>query len=194
MAIFLKELLASQSSCYLCNLVHIKSGFYIYLQVVMWHWRMNYFILFAKTIYFLLITLSQSLLLLLASLNTFSVTHFWWWKCFVKSAVELNVDALPRLLRRCFLDGGCSGLTSEITDWLAELLSSQLLSWPKARRWSWPSSAEPGWESQVNISVCLCVFVHIRALTKNCFTVRTLLVLRVAQTNIFNNFTTGLGA
>lgn len=111
-------------------------------------------------------------------------------ECFV----ELNVDALPRLLRRCFLDGGCLGLTSEITDWLAELLSSQLLSWPKARRWSWPSSAEPGWESQVNISVCLCVFVYIRALTKDCFTVRTLLVLRVAQTNILNNFTIGLGA
>lgn len=82
-AIFLKELLASQSSCYLCNHVHIKSGFYIYLQLVMWHWRMNYFILFAKTIYFLFITFSHSLLLLLASLNTFSVTHFWWWKCFV---------------------------------------------------------------------------------------------------------------
>lgn len=78
--------------------------------------------------------------------------------CITSNAIELGLrmkitNALWHstdpscFLRRCE-DGW---LTSELTDWSVDLCWPQLPSWPKAQRWSWPSLAEQGWASQVNI-------------------------------------------
>lgn len=78
--------------------------------------------------------------------------------CITSNAIELGLrmkitNALWHstdpscFLRRC-KDGW---LTSELTDWSVDLCWPQLPSWPKAQRWSWPSLAEQGWASQVNI-------------------------------------------
>lgn len=63
------------------------------------------------------------------------------------------------------------GWTADLADCFADLRWPQLLSWLKARRWSWPSSAEPGWASQVknkkqNYYYCVWEFVYMRCLQR----------------------------
>lgn len=62
------------------------------------------------------------------------------------------------------------GWTADLTDCFADLRWPQLLSWLKARRWSWPSSAEPGWASQVkkkkNSTTTVCENLFMRGAYK----------------------------
>lgn len=82
--------------------------------------------------------------------------------CCCTKCIVTHELVLTCFLRRYFLLCGREDgwLTSEVTDWLTELCWLQLRSWPKARRWNWPSLAERGLASQVGCLVWVFVSVH----------------------------------